>query len=117
MAEEGAEEDENKWEGDPGQVLQGKAGLHLGVRPLVGCRDTRLGSESGETVTVMVITATHVYSTACMADTLLVVLPGCGHLSASPQGHYSHFPRGKPELQEVTACLSSLCWWRQVFGL
>lgn len=43
MAKEGTEEDEDKWEGDPGQVLQRKAGLHLGIRPLVGCRNTDPG--------------------------------------------------------------------------
>lgn len=43
MAEEGAEEDEDEWEGDPDQELQRKAGPHLGVGPLVGCGDTCLG--------------------------------------------------------------------------
>lgn len=46
MAEDGTEEDENKREGDPGQVLQREAWLHLSICPLVGCRDTHLGSES-----------------------------------------------------------------------
>lgn len=40
LAKEGTEEDEDEWEGDPGQVLQGKAGLHLSIGPLVGCRNT-----------------------------------------------------------------------------
>lgn len=40
LAKEGTEEDEDKGEGDPGQVLQRKAGLHLGIGPLVGCRNT-----------------------------------------------------------------------------
>lgn len=41
MAKERAEEDESEREGDPDQVLQRQAGLHLVVGPLVGCRDTR----------------------------------------------------------------------------
>lgn len=41
MAKERAEEDENEREGDPDQVLQRQAGLHLVVGPLVGCRDMR----------------------------------------------------------------------------
>lgn len=48
MAEEGAEEDESKWEGDPDEVLQRQVGLHLVVGPLVGCRDTRPGSGQGD---------------------------------------------------------------------
>lgn len=44
MAKEGTKEDEDKWEGDPGQVLQRKAGLHLGIGPLVGCMNTESGS-------------------------------------------------------------------------
>lgn len=39
LAKERTEEDEDKREGDPGQVLQRKAGLHLGIGPLVGCRN------------------------------------------------------------------------------
>lgn len=41
VAEVGAEEDEDKWEGHPHQELQRKAGLYLGVGPLVDCGDTR----------------------------------------------------------------------------
>lgn len=47
LAEEGAEEDESKWEGDPDEVLQRQVGLHLVVGPLVGCRDTHPGSGQG----------------------------------------------------------------------
>lgn len=43
VAEVGAEEDEDKWEGHPHQELQRKVGLHLGVGPLVDWRHT-LGS-------------------------------------------------------------------------
>lgn len=43
MAKEGAEEDESEREGDPDQVLQRQAGLHLGVGPLVGCGDNAPG--------------------------------------------------------------------------
>ena len=43
MTEEGTEEDEDEWEGDPDQELQRQVGLHLVVGPLVGCRDRRLG--------------------------------------------------------------------------
>lgn len=41
VAEVGTEEDEGKWEGHPHQVLQRQVGLHLGIGPLVDCRDTR----------------------------------------------------------------------------
>lgn len=47
LAEEGAEEDESKGEGDPDEVLQRQVGLHLVIGPLVGCRDTRPGSGQG----------------------------------------------------------------------
>lgn len=40
VAEVGTEEDEDKWEGHPHQELQRQAGLHLGIGPLVDCRDT-----------------------------------------------------------------------------
>lgn len=72
VAKEGAEEDENKWEGDPGQELERQAGLHLVVGPLVGCRDTHLSS-------IPVWTESrhrpHTHSTGQRARSVLTVSP------------------------------------------
>lgn len=89
LAEEGAEEDENEWEGDPGQELQRQAGLHLVIGPLVGCRDT-----SPHSVPAWMACAHACSSGPCTRSglTLFDLTRWC----CSPLTH------GEPELQEAT---------------
>lgn len=85
VAEEGAEEDEDKREGDPDQVLQRKAGLRLGIGPLVGCRDTRWGQLDGGGGACNDGTVT-TYTKRTEPTSRPAAPTGCGILLTSPWG-------------------------------
>lgn len=101
MAEEGAEEDEDEWEGDPDQELQRKAGPHLRVGPLVGCGDTCLGLGRA-------------WLSSCVHSTRKCtwrVLRPCSFCVPLPRWCCSHLTHGKPELWEVMWPVPVGSWW------